>query len=71
MYWVKQMFFIQKKHRQEWTFIFLLSTFRLHQGLKLSFEHKSDRKNLTLVLVSVETFLSERDQKIKFGGNIV
>ena len=53
--------------------LFLISIFRLYQGLKLSFEHKSVRKNF---LVSACFFwtsrlsLREMDQKFKFGATI-
>ena len=53
--------------------LFLISVFRLHPGLKTSFEHKSVRKNLFLsACFCWDSGLSLRqmDQKIKFGGLI-
>ena len=53
--------------------LFLISVFRLYQGLKLTFEHNSVRKNLFLsaCFCSDSSFsLREMDQKFKFGGTI-
>ena len=50
-----------------------MSIFRLHPGLKMSFEHKSVRKNLFLsTCFSWDSTLSllEIDQKFKYGGII-
>ena len=47
--------------------------FRLHPGLKLSFEHNSVRKNLFLSASfcwDSRLSLREMDQKIKFGGTL-
>ena len=48
-----------------------MSFFRLYQGLKLSFEHKSVRKKLILSACfcrDSRLFLREMDQKFEFGG---
>ena len=54
--------------------LFLMSTFRLYPGLKLSFEHNSVRKNLFLSAgfcwISILS-LREMDQKINFSGTTV
>ena len=53
--------------------LFLMSIFRLYLGLKLSFEHKSFRKNLFLSSCfcwDSRLSLCEMDQKFKFGGSI-
>ena len=50
-----------------------ISVFRLYPGLKMSFEHKSVRKNLFLSACfcwASSLSLHEMDQKIKFGGLI-
>ena len=52
---------------------FLMSMFRLYQGLKMSFEHISVRKNLFLDACfcwDSRLSLREMDQKFKFGGLI-
>ena len=52
---------------------FRMSNFRLYLGMKLSFEHKSFRKNLFLsagFCWDSRLSISEMDQKIKFGGTI-
>ena len=53
--------------------LFLMSSFRLHPGLKLSFEHNSVRKNLFLSAYycwDSRLSLREMDQKFKFRGTI-
>ena len=53
--------------------LFLISVFRLFPGLKMSFEHKSVRKNLFLSACfcwDSTLSLSEMDQNFKFGGLI-
>ena len=53
---------------------FLISVFRLYPGLKMSFGHKSVRKNLFLsgcFCWDSSLSLHEMDQKFKFGGLIV
>ena len=53
--------------------LFLISVFRLYPGLKMSFEHKSVRKNLFLSACfrwDSSLCLHEMDQKFKFGGLI-
>ena len=52
---------------------FLISVFRLHPGLKMTFEHNSDRKNLFLSACfcwDSGFSLREMNQKFKFGGLI-
>ena len=52
---------------------FVMSIFRLYLGLKMSFEHKSVRKNLFLSACfcwDSRLSLRELDQKFKFGGTI-
>ena len=54
--------------------LFFMSIFRLYPGLKRSFEHNSDRKNLFLSACFCQASrlsLRERDQKFKFGGTMV
>ena len=51
--------------------LFLTSVFRLFPGLKMSFEHKSVRKNLFLSACfcwNSRHSLREMDQKFPFGG---
>ena len=51
----------------------LMSFLRLYPGLKLSFQHNSDPKNLFLSACSCwdsRLSLREMDQKIKIGGTI-
>ena len=53
--------------------LFLISVFRLYPGFKMSFEHKSVRKNLFLSACfcwDSGLSLREMDQKFKFGGLI-
>ena len=54
--------------------VFLLSSvFRFYPGMKMSFEHKSVRKNLFLSACCCwdsRLSLREMDQKLKFGGTI-
>ena len=53
--------------------LFLISVFRLYPGFKMSFEHKSSRKNLFLSACfcwDSSLSLREMDQKFKFGGII-
>ena len=53
--------------------LFLMSIFRLYSGLKVSFEHKSVRKNLFLsacFCCDSRLSLREMDQKHKFGETI-
>ena len=53
--------------------LFLMSTFRLYPGLKLSFEHNIARRNLFLSACycwDSRLSLREMDQNIKFGGTI-
>ena len=52
---------------------FLISVFRLYLGLKMTFEHKSVRKNLFLSACfcwDSKLSLHEMDQNIEFGGLI-
>ena len=52
--------------------LFLMSTFRLYPGLKMSFENNSVRKNLFLSACfcwDSRISLREMDQKFKFGLN--
>ena len=54
-------------------FFFLISSFRLYAGLKMSFEHNSVRKNVFLIACFCwvsRFYLREMNQKIKFGGTI-
>ena len=51
--------------------LFLISVFRLYPGLKMTFEHKSVRKNLFLSACfcwDCRLSLHEMDQKFNFGG---
>ena len=51
--------------------IFLISVFRLYPGLKMTFKHKSVRKNLFLIACFCwysGLSLHDMDQKFKFGG---
>ena len=51
----------------------LMGILRLYTGLKVSFEHNSDRKNLFLsayFFFDSRIFLSGMDQKFLFGGTI-
>ena len=53
--------------------LFLMSIFRLHPRLKMSFEHNSVRKNLFLSACfcwDSRLSLRQMNQKIKFGGTI-
>ena len=53
--------------------LFLMSIFRLHPGLKLSFEDNSVRENLFLSACfcwDARLSLREMDEKFKFGGTI-
>ena len=53
--------------------LFLISVFRLYPGLKMTFEHKSVRKNLFLSACfcwDSSLSLCEMEQKFKFGGLI-
>ena len=53
--------------------LFLMSIFRLHPGLKMSFEHNSFRKNLFLMACFVwdsRLSLREMDQKFNIVGTI-
>ena len=53
--------------------LFLISVFRLHPGLKMSFEHNSVRKNLFPRACSCwdsGLSLREMDRKFDFGGPI-
>ena len=53
--------------------LFLITIFRLYPGLKMSFEHKSVRKNLFLSAFffwDSRLSLREMDQESKFGGTI-
>ena len=53
--------------------LILMSIFRLYPGLKMSFEHKSVRKNLFLSACFCSDFrlsLREMDQNFLFGGTI-
>ena len=53
--------------------LFLVSNFKLHPGLKTSFEHNSVRKNLSLSACfcwDSRLSLREIDQNFKFGGTI-
>ena len=53
--------------------LFLCSVFRLYPGLKMSFEHKSVRKNLFLSACfcwNSRFSVREMEQKIPFGGLI-
>ena len=53
--------------------LFLISVFRLYPGIKMTFEHKSVRKNLFLSACfcwDSGLSLREMDQKFKFGGLI-
>ena len=54
--------------------LFLNSVFRLYPGFKMSFEHKSVRKNLFLSACfcwDSGLSLREMDQKFEFGGPLV
>ena len=69
--WNNCSFLIQILSRKD--VFFLISLFRLYQGLKVSFEHNSVRKNLFLSACSCwdsEVFLREINQKFIFGGLI-
>ena len=53
--------------------LFLISVFRLHPGLKMTFEHNSVGENLFLsacFCLDFGLFLREMDQKFIFGGLI-
>ena len=53
--------------------LFLMNTFRLYPGLKMSFAHKSVRKNLFLSACfcwDSRLSLREMDQKFEFGGTV-
>ena len=51
--------------------LFLISVFRLYPGLKMSFEHNSVRKNLSLsACFCCDSGISLRGIKFKFGGLI-
>ena len=53
--------------------LFLISVFRLHPGLKMTFKYNSVRKNLFLSACfcwDLGLSLREMDQKFKFGGLI-
>ena len=53
--------------------LFLMSNFRLYQGLKMSFEHNSVRRNLfpsACFCRDSRLSLRDMDQKFRFGGSI-
>ena len=53
--------------------LFLISVFRLYPGMKMTFEHNSFCKNLSLSSCFCwhsRLFLRETDQKLPFGGLI-
>ena len=54
--------------------LFLIGVFRLYPGLKMTFKHKSVRKNLSLSACfywNSRLSLREMDKKIPFGGLVV
>ena len=71
LHWMKQLFIIEKITIKN--VLFILRNFRYYPGVKLSFEHNSNRKNFFLSACRCwddRLSLGEIDQKVKFGGII-